>query len=147
MDENQYHSLSSQLTPVQCVFEKSILAQRTSCKQSIKMNIAEREIVSCSSHVYQQRCDRWLRLLREKARFSLQLSNRDNIENALPHGKEIKVQVGGIAGLREVLELGDDTEKAADIYDTLDCCYEKYAGFEGLPFDEIVRLVSQVRAR
>ena len=144
MNENEYKSMRSQLMPVPCAFEKSILALKTYCTESTQKNLAEREIVTCSNAKNAERCAVWLRHLREESQFSLQMPKGSSV---LPHAKEMKVQVGGVRGLQKVLELTPEGEIGTDIVQTLEAGAEKFPGFEAVPFEEIVREIVKFKLR
>lgn len=146
MDEENYRSVRDDLAPITCAFEKSILALRVRCSKSNKSNIAEREVVHCVSYEYQMECKKWLQILRSKSQFSLHLTNIDVVEDALPHTKEMKVQVGGISGLICLLEETDIPADAQvgekpDVFLILKTCRERLGDYESLPFDQIVKSV------
>ena len=145
MDEKEYKLVRSKLITKPCSFEKSILALKTQCSKATKKNIAEREVVMCASAQYAGRCESWLVLLRQKAQFSLQISEQVSI---LPHSKEMKVQVGGILGLCKMLEKGtDELNFQPDVFEILEACNERIGSFEHLPFTEIIREIVQFRPR
>ena len=100
MDEQQYRSAYREMNPTRCYFEKTLLLRYANCKQANKLFLAEREAFGCQSAEAQTQCLNLLLLLRDNARFSLQLPN---IEGQLPHAKEIKVQVGGVFGIQQLL--------------------------------------------
>ena len=144
MDECEYKSIRSKLTPIPCAFEKSILALKTQCLKSTKRNIAEREVVLCSSEHCSVRCNEWLKILRQKAQFALHISDPMSV---LPHSKEMKVQVGGILGLYKVLELEPYEDDRPDIFRSLEACSARLSNFEDAPFEEIIREVVHFRLR
>lgn len=144
MDEREYKSLRSKLIPIPCVFEKSILALRTQCLKSTKKNIAEREVVLCSSEHASARCNDWLKVLRQKAQFSLHIADQTSV---LPHSKEMKVQVGGILGLYKLLELEPCEDVQLDIFRALEACSGRISSFDDMPFEEIIREVAHFRLR
>lgn len=144
MDEREYMSIRSKLIPVPCVFEKSILALRAQCVLSTKKNIAEREVVLCSSEHASARCNDWLRVLRQKAQFSLHIPDQTSV---LPHSKEMKVQVGGILGLYKLLELEPCEDGPPDVFRALETCSGRISNFEDVPFEEVIREVVHFQLR
>jgi len=152
MDENNYKFLRDSMTPVSCVFEKSIVALRVCCSQARKTNIAEREIIRCSSSECRMHCEDWVKILRQKSQFALQLSAIKGELKVLSHAKEMKVQVGGINGLVLLLAKKDQktAEKRAALHDVnfvLIACIERLGAFTNWPFDEIIKNVSSFRLR
>jgi hypothetical protein len=143
MDEKEYKEVYTSLASIPCLYEKSILALKITCAQSSLKNIAEREVVTCSSINYQIRCKAWLRLIREKSQFALQLST---IAGPLPHAKELKVQVGGIRGLNLVLGQMPN-EMDLGVSDALDAAVEKFTDLAAVPFEQVVQAVAQFKGR
>jgi len=147
MDEEHYKIIKTHLVQLPCVFEKAILASRVECSQSARKNIAEREVVLCSAANCQQRCENWLQQLRQKARFSLGLSTQGNHTAILPHSKEMKIQVGGLYGLKQLLFGADGKNDLLDVAKLLERGAQEYAGFEMLPYAEIMPAISQFKLR
>ncbi len=149
MDEENYKAARAEIVPVPCVFEKAILAARVRCSKAKKMNLAQREVVRCAGSECQTRCQAWLQIMREKSRFALQLDSLENVSVPLPHGKEMRVQVGGIEGLSAVLAAkAPETESGlADVFAMLDAGFAQYGSLAYLPFSELVKAVAHCRVR
>jgi hypothetical protein len=153
MDEKEYKTARVDFVSIPCVFEKSILSSRVCCAKAARKNLAEREVVSCSSAEYQTRCQSWLQLLRKKSQFALHLPNINDGLTVLPHSKEMKVQVGGILGLVALLEdIANNCDEGravqCDVYSVLNTCTIQYGlKFEHVPFEEIVQSVVSFRLR
>lgn len=145
MNENEYKSVRDKLITAPCVFEKSILALKVQCSKATKKNLAEREVVMCASAKYAQRCNDWLILLRKKSQFALQVSEPLSV---LPHSKEMKVQVGGMWGLCEMLEPGTHrSDVQPNVFEVLEACGEGLLNVDEFPFAEIIREVVHFRLR
>jgi len=130
-----------------CAYEKSILTNECQCSQAERFCIAEREGVRCASDEAQQQCLEMLELLREAARFALRSSTEEGV---LPHGKAMKIQVGGLRGIRAVLEPDTPTtEQVADVHALLCRAAQSYDGLGNLPFSQIMQQVAayQVKKR
>ena len=143
MEEDQYRSTYHQVNQLRCVFEKAILSRRCSCPLSHKFCLAEREGVSCLQPENQQRCQTLLKHSREKALFVFKLTQ---IEGALPHAKEIRVQLGSLSGLAELLGQ-EETENIEDINHLLNQTEEQYPRLEALPYDTLIRAISRIQGR
>ena len=147
MDQDAFRKTYREINEVYCAFEKSVLTNECRCSQAERFCIAEREGVHCRSAERQLRCLRWLEQLREQARFALR---SDEERRLLPHGKAIRLQVGGMRGLQLLLA---PTEAApADIVDvdaTLAAAEQQFGKLEAVPFSEIMREVAayQIRKR
>ena len=147
MDQDAFRKTYREVNEVYCAFEKSVLTNECRCSQAERFCIAEREGVHCRAQDRQARCLRWLELLREQARFALRA---DEERRLLPHGKAIRLQVGGMRGLMKVLDRADPTSKTVDDVDGMLAQAEKqFKNLENTPFSEIMREVAayQVRKR
>ena len=127
------------------MFEKAINARRCTCDLSQRFNLADREGVSCTSETGAIRCRQLLDLLRDNARFALQMTN---VPGPLPHAKEVKVQIGGMLGLQKLLhpELIND-ETAHDINGLAEAAIQQFNSLENLPYSEIVKSVVSFEGR
>ncbi|MCB1801902.1 MAG: hypothetical protein KDI82_09470 [Gammaproteobacteria bacterium] len=148
MDQDAFRETYREVNQVYCAFEKSVLTNECRCRCAERFCIAEREGVHCNCERSQQRCLRWLELLREQARFALRTEEERRL---LPHGKAIRLQVGGMRGLLKVLA-GDDTTNVSvidNIDATLGEAESRFGALEKLPYSDIMRDVAayQVRKR
>ena len=145
MDQDAFRKTYREVNEVFCAFEKSVLTSECQCSQAERFCIAEREGVHCRSEERQGRCLKWLELLREQARFALRTEEQRNL---LPHGKAIRLQVGGIRGLIKVLSAAEQTT-TEDVDQLLAEAENRFDALENAPFSEIMRDVAayQVRKR
>jgi len=143
MEEDEYRATYQQFNQTRCVFEKAILSRRANCQHAHKFCLAEREGVACQSASDQPRCDNFLHETRHKALFALKLTQ---IDGALPHAKEIRVQLGGLTGLAELLNTAE-SENIADASDLLISAEKQYEGLANIPYDTIVRAVMRIEGR
>jgi hypothetical protein len=145
MDQDAFRKTYREVNEVYCAFEKSVLTNECRCSQAERFCIAEREGVHCRAQDRQARCLRWLELLREQARFALRA---DEELRLLPHGKAIRLQVGGMRGLMKVLDRADPTSKTVDDVDGMLAQAEKqFKNLENAPFSEIMREVASYQVR
>jgi len=147
MDQDAFRKTYREVNQVFCAFEKSVLTNECQCGQAERFCIAEREGVHCRSEERQGRCLKWLELLREQARFALRA---DEERRLLPHGKAIRLQVGGMRGLLNVLDLLQaDSPRNDNVDAVLAEAERRYGSLEALPFSEIMREVAayQIRKR
>lgn len=152
MDEDKYKCVRNNEAPIACAFEKSILALRLCCSMANKINIAEREVIRCEADEFQLECCEWLRILRNKSKFSLQLTDIVDFDKALPHAKEMKVQVGGIRGLvllleKEGRELTNRKVGLPDVFLTLTESRKRYGRYGDFPFGQLVKSVASFSLR
>ena len=157
MDEDQYRSTYKEMNPNRCYFEKLLLLRYGNCIEAKKLFLAEREAYACNSETAQKQCFELLERLRSNARFSLQITQ---VDGQLPHAKEIKVQVGGLFGLQQLLanenltqtdilldddaKFGEQAQKHAPIENilaTINEAVEQFKSLDNIPYNEIVKSI------
>ena len=143
MDQDAFRKTYREINEVYCAFEKSVLTNECQCSQAERFCIAEREGVHCRSEEKQARCLHWLELLREQARFALR---SDEERRLLPHGKAIRLQVGGLRGLQKVLDDAGHS-KQPDVDGILSRAEKRFRALESAPFSEIMRAVAAYQMR
>ena len=99
-NEDAYRDARKSLNPTPCAFEKAILAGCANCELADKHLLAERETINCHEADAQLACSELRNALRIHSVFTLKLIRP---EAPVPHGKEIKVQCGGLKGLQSAL--------------------------------------------
>lgn len=148
MDQDLFRQTYREVNEVYCAFEKSVLTNECQCHLAERFCIAEREGVRCRSSHSQTRCLRWLDLLREHARFALRT---DEERRLLPHGKAIRLQVGGMRGLMRLLNDAPDQDhaEASDVDAALARAEARFGALDRLPYADVMRDVAayQVRKR
>lgn len=145
MEEDEYRSAYARINQLRCIFEKSINARRCACSKSKRFLLAGREGVGCDCADNLQLCTKVLDEIRSKARFSLQLTQ---IHGVLPHNKEIRVQVGGMQGLRDAtLEDNSGKLNVDDISVVINTAIDRFGNVESLPYSEIVKSVAACEGR
>lgn len=143
MDEDAFRAARAELNPLGCIFEKVILSRCGDCSQAEKKNIAERESVSCRSLFAYTNCSELRGLLRANSAFALKM-----IEDApIPHGKDIKVQCGGLLGIQRALGDQPSLPPVPNVFALVGAAQTKFGGFSQLPFGEIVQSVVAYEAR
>ncbi len=145
MDQDAFRETYREVNERACLFEKSVLTNRCDCRQAERFCIAEREGVRCRSAAGQERCARALALLREQARFALRTHEDQAI---LPHGKAMRIQAGGMRGIRALLEPEAPAPEAVpDVDGLLARAEAAFGGLEGLPFDRIMPWIRAYQPR
>ena len=143
MDEHEFKKAYAEVNDRPCVFAKAILRRCAACCRSEKVFIAEREAVACQSPRGHQRCGELVACLRENALFALRLKQ---IDGPLPHGKEMKVECGGLLGLYSVAE-GEDAEHVKDIDALVDDSLKRWHDFKQLPYSQIAQWMAKYQSR
>ena len=145
MDQEAFRETYHQVNERYCAYEKAILTHQCACSQSEKLHIAEREAAHCRSDDSQAQCIRFLDTLKNHARFALRLTGATGV---LPHGKAIKIQVGGLRGLRQVLDPEQDQASSIeDVSGLITRAIERYESLEKLPFSVIMQQVAAYKGR
>jgi hypothetical protein len=143
MDETSLRLAGKQLNPLPCVFERALLCQAAVCEAAQRVSLAERELVACREPLARAACGQLLALLRANSAFALKVKDTQRI---LPHAMTMKIQCGGLVGLRDLL---DPAAHAPDVLSLVRLARAEYETFDKLPFSRIVQGVVhwQVRKR
>lgn len=145
MEEQEYRRTYDSVSQRPCLFEKSVLAQRCGCRHARRFCLADREGVACGSQPGNHRCRELLEALRKNARFALQMTG---IHGPLPHARELKVQSGGVYGLRAVLDPErDGPAPVEDVALLTEQALDRFGAFENLPFEQIVQHILRFEGR
>jgi hypothetical protein len=143
LDENAYRDTYEKVNPLQCVFERAILRRCCGCEYAIRRNIAEREAAGCMDVAAQAQCAELKKTLRHASAFTLKLTHPDE---PLPHGKQLKLQCGGLRGIAHLA--GDvEAEVVLNIYAAVSAVVKTYGSIEQLPYQEIIQYVRAYQPR
>lgn len=141
MDEDQYRQLYREVNPNRCVFEKAINHRRCDCRHKEHFLLATREGVRCQLPEQRALCQQLLNTLREGSRFALR---ETLIDGPLPHNKELKVQVGGMQALQQLLDIAGDLPNINQLIETGQI---RYGTIGALPYPELIRGVVHFESR
>jgi len=141
MDQDAFRETYRKVNKNFCACEKSVLINQCNCSKAERFCIAEREGVHCLSEEGQARCLDALSILRDHATFAL----RELTEGKLPHGKAMRVQIGGMRGLNKLLN-GDDTQ-VPDVDAILQAAIQRWGSLEQLPFSEIMPSIAAYKGK
>jgi hypothetical protein len=146
MDQDTFRRTYREMNERVCIYEKSLLSRQCGCSQSKKVCIAEREGIQCISDEAQAQCYELMETLRKQARFALK-SNDDN--GVLPHGKAMRLQVGGLRGLFLVLHPEQQAPPGSidDIYALISQAQETFGGLDNLPYQVLIQQVAAYQGR
>lgn len=122
-----------------CVFERALLSRCAVCDLSAHQALPQRESCACTSPVARAACGELASLLREKSAFALGTARTTRI---LPHAMVMKLQCGGLIGLRQVL---DPDAPAPDVHRLVRAARERFGSLAELPFSDIVQGVAAWR--
>jgi len=102
-DEDTFRALRDSALPHRCAFERALLTRCAACSCARPVLLAERESIGCASPDPSARCRAYHQQLRAGARFALRIEH----SGPLPFGKAVRLQCGGLLGLRDALASED----------------------------------------
>jgi hypothetical protein len=143
VDEEEFRRTRAQLVARPCPFQAALFAGTAACRLAERVQLAERQSVNCREAAAQARCARLFELLRDKANFAL---GRSRAPALLPFGQAVKIQAGGLLGLRDALEEGA-AESVDDVDRLLSALAARFGDFESVPFERVVRRIAHYRRR
>lgn len=145
-----------------CPFERALLARCAACGLARSVLLAEREAIGCQSQAASERCRAYHDELRTASRFAL----RVDASAPWPFSKEIRLQCGGLIGLRQALDdaggnadgEGDGGEDSAagsaepdapvdDADALLQRALARWGSLEALPYSRVIRAVIRHQPR
>lgn len=142
LNEGAYKATYDERVRLSCPFEKAILSRCAGCDQAHKFNIAEREAVACEAAVAHENCLTLHGLLHQNAVFALKLTHPGE---PLPHAKEIKVQCGGLLGLRRLFD--QEANSAENIHALVGDIQRRFASMQDVPYQEVVKEIAAYEGR
>lgn len=132
MDEAAYRQIFSEVIERPCSFEKAVLSRCVTCNRSGRIQIAEREAVTCQAASSLSRCTSMHDNLRHSFSFAL---GKVHDEAPLPHAQEMRVQCGGLKGLQYVLNGNADVENVDALMESV---LQKWNDSTEIPYSEVV---------
>ncbi|MBI3575107.1 MAG: hypothetical protein HY083_05595 [Gammaproteobacteria bacterium] len=128
-----------------CPFEKVILGAYAGCGKAQRFFVAERMGVECISDIALNNCPTLRKLMRERSRFALKVTDTSE---QMPFGKEMKVIIGGLIGLEKVLHPEDKkTRGEPEVKDIHGLIREAQETYTSLPYQEIMKSVTSFQLR
>ncbi len=137
MDESAYRQVLTTSIARPCPFERSILTHCASCSKAEKYNVAEREVVGCDRVAGYKQCMELYGALRHSFSFAL---HKTHAEGPLTHAQEMRVQCGGLKGLRYIME-GD--VEVADVDGMVTQARQTYGEWDDFPHTDIVHWAAE----
>ncbi len=144
MEEDEYKATYREIAKIRCVFEKALTNNQCKCRLSQHFWLADREGYACESEEIAGKCAHILKKLQESSRFLLK---SHAVGEPLPHNANIRVQVGGLRGLRAVLGSDEKTAVISDIRSLIERAEQQYDSMDGLPYSEIVQSIASFQGR
>lgn len=145
VDETEFKRTYADINQIPCPFEKAILTNCCNCEKSIRILIGSREAGGCTERLAQQQCLEFLNCLHHVATFAV---GHTRIDSPLPHGKEVRIQCGGLIGLQQILDKTETvTTKAENVYNLIKGALAKFRKLQNIPFDKLIRSVASYQYR
>jgi len=148
MEEDEYKATYQEIAKNRCVFEKALTNNQCKCRFSEHFWLADREGYACTSKEMAADCRHLLEKLRENSRFLLKLHT---VGAQLPHNMDIRVQIGGLRGLRAAIGSGEQQSQHDDLITDIRALIEQaekqYDNMDVLPYSEIVQSIAGFKAR
>ncbi len=119
--------------PMACAFSKALLAQHARCHLAARRALGERELVVCTSGPALVNCGTLVALLRERATFALRLPRHGA---PIEHAKALRLQGGGLAGLRQALD-----GAGPDVHALVQQAQARWGSLTEAPWPRIVQTV------
>lgn len=141
MDDDAFRAARDDINRLPCIFEKALLSGNAVCELAASRSLAERETMACTAPVARVDCGQLSALLRQKSAFALRLTDTQRI---LPHAMLMRIQCGGLHGLRQVL---DPAAPVPQVRPLVLKAKERYGELAALPFSEIVQGVAAFQLR
>lgn len=133
MDENAFRQKLTEAIQQPCTFEKSLQTRCVACERSDRVQIAEREAVTCRNTASLARCTELHGKLRHSFAFALGMVREDTV---LSHAQEMRVQCGGLRGLQFVL---DESAVVDNVDGLVESAVGKWGELAEIPYSEVVR--------
>lgn len=144
MEEDEYKATYREIAKIRCVFEKALTNNQCKCRLSQHFWLADREGYACVSEEIAGKCGYLLKKLQESSRFLLK---SHAVGEPLPHNAHIRVQVGGLRGLRAVLGADEKEALIVDVRSLVEQAEQRYENMDELPYSEIVQSIAGFQGR
>ena len=140
MDEREFKATLKTVNAHNCVFEKTMLSGQGHCEYAEKFFLAEREGINCCAEAGEMRCRAWIAFLQKNCLFALKLGDP---EGPIPHGKAVKLQIGGLTGLHQTLH---DCELVKPVENINQLIEQAYAAFDPISKTPLTRIIPAISA-
>ena len=144
MEEDEYKATYQEIAKTRCVFEKALTNNQCKCRFSRHFWLADREGYACNSDENSSVCSYLLEKLRENSRFFLKIHS---VGTQLPHNVDIRVQVGGLRGLRALFDDDGGEQLIIDIKALVEQAEARFESLDQLPYSEIVQSIASYQGR
>ena len=137
MDETAFREVLSEMVERPCAFEKALQTRCVGCSLAERVQISEREAISCRTTASLLRCTALHEHLRHNFSFALKILPDATV---LTHAQEMRVQCGGLRGLQKVLE---GNCEVTDVDGLLTSVLLKWDTLEDISYMEVVHAAGE----
>ncbi len=138
MDEAAFRQARQGVVARPCPFERAILRACAACTLASRVQIAERELLSCADADGHARCQEFYGRLKSSFSFAL---GKSKIDAPLPHAQEMQVQCGGLKGMQQTLS---GTAEVADVDQLLRQASAQWGDSDDFPYSQVVHAAASV---
>lgn len=131
-------------TEIRCNLEKALVSGSANCSQAERRDIGERIICFCRSATAARRCEQYVSLLRQNARFVFRKTT--GVDSTLSNYQEICLQCGGLLGLASLSSTGSGDDDF-DVSVLMAAVEDEHRGIERIPLDRIVPRIAAYNPR
>ncbi len=125
------HRTATDINRLPCVFRKALLARHAVCECAARDDTRGTPV--CTQPLARASCGELQALLRDKSAFALGMTDT---RRAIAPAKLMKIQSGGLNGLRDLLDSG---AVAPSVHRLVRLATERHGDLAALPFAEIVK--------
>ena len=136
METTSFRHAKGDINRLPCVFRKALQARWAVCECAARQDEGGRESIVCAQPLARASCGELHGLLREKSGFALGMAGPANTRRTLPAAKLMKIQCGGLNGLRDTVDPG---AVAPSVHRLVRLAKEQCGELDALPFSEIVK--------
>lgn len=137
MDKTAYMQAYVGVVPQPCAFRKGILARCVACAYMQKVDIAEREAITCKNADKLSRCN----VLHEQLIHGFAFAQKRLSDDVpLTHAQSMQIQCGGLKGLQHII---DEQCEVENVDALIDIALEKWEALEKIPYSEVVHVSAQ----
>lgn len=122
-----------------CCFADALGARVAGCSKALRSTRQYRRATYCTKEEAHALCAAWLDRLRREARFSL---GARYTPSALPRAAAVKLQCGGLLGVRDLIEPQPRT-RVRDVSILLKRALLRFGSLDGVPMDVVIRRIHE----
>jgi hypothetical protein len=120
-----------------CCFADALSARVAGCSKALKSTRQYRRTTCCTNGEAHALCAAWMNHLRTGSRFAL---GAQHTPSALPRGTAVKLQCGGLLGMRDLVEQ-QPSVRIRDVSILLKRAISRFGSLQDVPMEPVIRRV------